>query len=194
VDSYFQLFGITPSLVLDAEALKSRYLERAAELKGPENEAEAQSLHQAYQILGAIPSRLKYLLQECFQTSLVPMQEVPEDLGDRFMEVGACLHATDAMLKQKPPSDAPELLQVVFLSKALNERKTCESLRSALEGDLHHLMGLLSRHQLSWESHRQEEGSIPPSLVGELTELYHRFTFLERWKRQLSDRILELMI
>ena len=45
------------------------------------------------------------------------------DLGDRFMEVGACLHATDAMLKQKPPSDAPELLQVVFLSKALNERK-----------------------------------------------------------------------
>ena len=194
MDSYFQLLGVTPSLVLDAETLKSRYLERAAELKGPENEAEAQSLHHAYQILGAIPSRLKYLLQECFQTSLVPMQEVPEDLGDRFMEVGACLHATDAMLKQKPPSDAPELLQVVFLSKALNERKTCESLRSALEDDLQHLEGLLSRHQVSWESHRQEEGSIPRSLVGELTELYHRFTFLARWKRQLSDSILELMI
>ena len=68
MDSYFQLLGVTPSLVLDAETLKSRYLERAAELKGPEKEAEAQSLHHAYQILGAIPSRLKYLLQECFQT------------------------------------------------------------------------------------------------------------------------------
>jgi len=181
-------------LVLDAETLKSRYLKRAAQLTGPENESEAQSLHHAYQTLGSISSRLKYMLQECFQASLDPMQEVPEDLGDRFMEVGACLQAADAMLKQKPPSDAPELLQVVFLSKALNERKNCESLRAALEGDLQHLEGLLSRNQVSWESHHEADVSILRSLVGELTELYHRFTFLERWKRQLSDRILELMI
>ncbi|MGA0408612.1 MAG: hypothetical protein ACO3PR_11035 [Limisphaerales bacterium] len=203
----FKQLGLRPSLWMDLGSLKARYLQLAAschpdhetcpdedQLAGNQTSELASELHQAYGILSRVSSRIKSFLIEYCQADCSPLKIVPEDLGDRFMEVGALLGECDRVLANKPAEDAPELTRVVFMKQGLEKRQHCQALRTAIEEDLLGMEVQLKSYQRRLDADSHEPSCFGPDEVAHLVQLYHRWNFLERWKEQLSQRILEFMI
>ena len=183
---------------LDAEVLKQNYL-RLSSSAHPDRkkqgadvlELDASLINEAFNQLSRMPTRLRHLL--LLLTAEVPesLKQIPEAVGDRFMEVGEVLRQADALLREKPGEDASELSKVLFLKKSLPIKGQMEKLQGLLHQDESALMERLSVYESSWDEHVH---AVPGEWIDSLTLIYHEWTFLDKWRQQLGTRLLECMV
>lgn len=196
--NYFESLELPLSPFLDEELLKQNYLRLSsnahpdrAKSGSDKTELDPSVINEAFKQLSKMPTRLRHLL--LLLTGEVPesLKQIPEAVGDRFMEVGEVLRQADALLREKPGEDAGELNRVLFLKKSLPIRGQMEKLQGQLHQDELVLMDRLSAYESSWG---EDVLSVTEEWIDSLTLIYHEWTFLDKWRQQLGARLLECMV
>jgi hypothetical protein len=198
---FFKLLEVKPLPILDEQVLKSNYL-RLSSTAHPDRAASLASgafvvpgdpvlLNQAYSALSRIPGRLRHLLTLHGGKDPGSPKQIPQNIGERFMEVGELIHSLDSMRQGKPEEGSGEIARVIFIKQSLGLKKRTEAMQTLLRSDLGGLHERLERVHHEWE-----HGSVPlsTSVVEALTDVYHEWTFLDRWLDQLNTRLLELLV
>ena len=200
--NYFKILGLPVQPCIDESALKANYLKLSVSVH-PDREGghpdedpeqpDAALVNEAQRILSHTPSRLKHLLT--LQTGSAPgnLRQVPDELGDFFMEIGALLHKLDTIIKDKPGEDASELSRILFLKKSMSIRQLVESMLKKINQQIDRLQLQLESLNEGWNL-IETDHTISPELSRNLTPLYHEWTFFERWRGQLSERLLEMTV
>lgn len=196
--NYFEILELPMSPFVDEEVLKKNYLrlssnahpDRARDV-ADESLLDPSLINEAFNQLSRMPSRLRHLL--FLLTGNVPesLKQIPDTVGDRFMEVGEVLGQADALLREKPGEDASELSKVLFLKKSLPLKGRMEQLQSMLHQDESALLERLSAYEPDWEELVQSQ---PADRLDALALIYHEWTFLDKWRQQISTRLLECMV
>ena len=109
------------------------------------------------------------------------------------MEIGALLHKLDTIIKDKPGEDASELSRILFLKKSMSIRQLVESMLKKINQQIDRLQLQLESLNEGWKL-IEADHTISPELSENLTPLYHEWTFFERWRGQLSERLLEMKV
>ena len=200
--NHFELLGLPVQPSVDSAELKAQYLKLSSSLHPDRSPSDAPDalrdtdafiVNEAHRMLSHTPSRLKYLLT--LQTGSAPgnLRQVPVDIGELFMNVGLLLRELDEVIKDKPSEDASELARVLFLKKSMALRQRNESMLNAINQDLNQLQERLDRLNDAWIQSLSNEG-VTGELLDHLKQIYHEWTFLDRWRSQLSGRLLELTL
>ena len=200
--NYYKILGLPVQPCIDESALKANYLKLSASVhpdrkgghmdKDPE-QPDAALVNEAQRTLSHTPSRLKHLLT--LQTGSAPgnLRQVPDELGDFFMEIGALLHKLDTIIQDKPGESAPELSRILFLKTSMSIRQLVESMLKKINQQIDRLQSQLETLNDQWKLIEMDH-TIPPELFQNLTSIYHEWTFFERWRGQLSERLLEMTV
>jgi curved DNA-binding protein CbpA len=200
--NYYEIIGLPCQPCVNSAELKANYLNLSSSVhpdRSPSdsddtsNPIDASIVNEAHRVLSHIPSRLKYLLT--LQTGSTPgnLRHVPGEIGELFMNVGALLQELDKVIKDKPPEESSELARVLFLKKSMTLRQKNESMLSHLNCGIDALHIRLERLNEEWKRQTRAEG-VTSDAIERLTRLYHEWTFFDRWRGQLSQRLLELTI
>ncbi len=196
--NYFESLELPLTPFLDEEVLKQNYLRRSSDAHpdrakgGPdETELDPSVINEAFKQLSKMPTRLRHLLLLLSGEVPESLKQIPEAVGDRFMEVGEVLRQADSLLREKPGEDASELSRVLFLKKSLPIKGQMEKLQGQLHQDESALKDRLSAYESSWSEHVR---SVPDEWIDSLTLIYHEWTFLDKWRQQLGARLLECMV
>ncbi len=199
---FFQLFGLPFQPCVDEKLLKEVYLKLSSSLH-PDKTSDASSvepghpdpalINEAHRILSHAPSRLKHFLTILDGSAPGNLKQVPQEIGDLFMEVGGLLQKLDSVIKEKPAEDASELSRVLFLKKSMVSRQQTEAMLDKIQSGIHSLQLKLDSINQLW-SRESSNGDVSSELTDQLTQIYHEWTFLDRWQSQLRERLLELTV
>ena len=200
--NYYEILDLPVQPCVDEAELKANYLKLSSSVHPDREDADpeqnsglvdASLVNEAQRILSHTPSRLKHLLT--LRTGSAPgnLRQVPNAVGDLFMEVGALLQKLDAVIKDKPSEDASELSRVLFLKKSMVFRQQIESMLQKINQGIDALQNQLESLNEDWK--QSMTGDVVPSdLSQKLIQVYHEWTFHDRWRGQLRDRLLELTV
>jgi curved DNA-binding protein CbpA len=199
---YFELLGVPRRPWLDPDSLKQKFLARAAELHPDHNPAEAgvsanrkvqdryTEFNAAYNCLRNPKARLSHLIQLEKGVSPSELQNVPADLMQVFMEVGATCRQVDRFLTEKAAATSPLLkVQLFECSQDLSEQAT--ALRARLSASQEEHLNALKRVDAEWE---RSEPSTKPALLHQLEEIRRLLGFFDRWISQLQERFVQLSL
>lgn len=198
--NYFESLEVPVTPFLDEEVLHQNYLRLSAcahpdRHQNSDNNApstmDASYINEAFNELSRMPSRLRHLLLQITGNVPESLKQIPDEVGDRFMEVGESLREADALLGEKPGEDASEIAKVLFLKKSLPIKGQLEKLQSRLHEDESALKERLNSFQSDWEQNIQ---TMSTEWIQKLTLIYHEWTFLDKWRQQISSRLLECMV
>ncbi len=178
---FFELLGLPRQAAIDEEDLQRRFHERAAEIhpdraKNPAERADfskrSAELNQAWQTLKNPVTRLRHLLE-----LLCPGDSVDAGLNEELMQlfaaVGGSVQRADAFLAKKRAAGST-------LAKALLAEEEIR-VQSELQATLAAVTSI------------REVLSFKVSQLAELRQLYTNLSFLEKWQRQLNERLLALL-
>lgn len=200
--NYFEILELPVQPFVDEAVLKANYL-KLSSIVHPDRETsnsvqetalvDASLVNEAQRTLSHTPSRLKHLLT--LRTGSAPgnLRHVPNAIGDLFMEVGGLLQKMDAVIKEKPSEDASELSRVLFLKKSMVYRQQTESILQKINEGIDHLQTQLESLNEDWQKVMTKD-ALPPDFAQKMIQLYHEWTFHDRWQGQLRDRLLELTV
>ena len=200
--NFYEILDLPVQPCVDEAELKANYLKLSSFLHpdrgtaDPGQNAEnvdASLVNEAQRVLSHTPSRLKHLLT--LRTGAVPgnLRQVPDVIGNMFMEVGTLLQKLDAVIKDKPSDDASELSRVLFLKKSMVFRQQVESMLQKINQGIDVLQTQLESLHVDWQQCANDD-PLPSELSGKLIQIYHERTFHDRWRGQLRDRLLELTV
>lgn len=193
---YFTLLDEPRRPWLDADALKAKFLARAADLhpdrvhNAGEVEKSAATaryaeLNAAYHCLLEPKSRLLHLLELESGSKPMDVQHIPPALADLFAEVANSCRSADSFLVEKSAITSP-LLQVQWFERAQAWIEQLNLLKTKLGGLHAQLLDELKAIDANWEM------SARPESLARLEELYRLFSYFNRWSRQLQERSTRL--
>lgn len=184
---YFALLDEPRAVWLDTEALKSKFLERSAEVHpdrvhnaSAEEKAAANTryaeLNAAHSCLANTRSRLKHFLE--LETGKPPadIQQTPADLMDLFFECGSLCNDIDKFLRAKDAADSP-LLKVQFFEQGMDWSDKIQAFN-----------GRISEKIAELEAELRSATPAPTRIE----EIYRRLCYYERWHSQLQERFVKL--
>ena len=188
---------------LDADALKTKFLTRSAEVhpdrvhNAPEAErAAAQerytALNAAFTTLREPKDRLQHLLE--LESGAKPgnIQSTPAELTDLFFEVGRLCRDVDFFLLEKSRASSP-LLKVKMFQRAMDWTGQINALQlrlNAKRGEMETELGAMNGAWAGAPSEPEARRTVLP--LARLEQLYRTFSFLSRWTAQLQERVVPL--
>jgi hypothetical protein len=202
MNDYFAALGLERRPWLDPDALKNRFLALSTQAHpdrvhscGTSERHTAEEnyarLNAAYQCLREPRNRLRHLLE--LETGQKPpeLQEIPAPLMEVFLEVGALCREVDAFLTERDAVKSP-LLKVPYLKRSQEWADRLDRAQRGIAGDLDALAAKLRHMDQLWEATRSSKRS--EEVLHRLEELYRLFSYHGRWRSQLQERILRLVI
>ena len=177
VEDAFSLFDLQPRPLIDELALKEKYL-RLAAIKHPDflggGEEQFHRLQGAYKTLADPAARLRHLLALQFASADIHSDGVPHD--EIFPRVGGALQQAKAVvsrLDHMTTALGRALLSPEVATALQQIREATNSVSQAWNQSITDLEDLDAR----W----------PEVSAAELVAMASSFTFLSRWKSQLSE-------
>ena len=179
---YFALLDQPRAPWLDTAALKEifrrRTLEEHPDATGNHSANHFADLNEAYQVLQDPKRRLHHLLS-LENRAPSANQPVPADLTELFLQIGA-RNQTATRLLEKMRAAANPLSKSLLRSDAVVAQKDLERLRHQLR-----TLRTAAEARLAQTDSKQFE---------QLTELYQRFAYLDRWSAQLDELAFQLSL
>ncbi len=176
MEDAFSLFSLERRPRLDEAALKERYLRLAAACH-PDLSGDDEKFHQlqdAYKTLREPAARLRHLLELEFPSGGKKSDPAPH--AELFMSAGSAVQAAKAVFlrSEKTTTALARALLSPEIATVLREvRKALESVQKAQD----QLTDRLESLDVRW----------PEVSADELSALAASFSFLSRWKSQLSE-------
>ena len=177
MEDAFSLFGLDRRPLIDEAALKEKYLRLAAtrhpDLADGDNE-KFHLLQDAYKTLREPAARLRHLLELEFPSGGKKSDPAPH--AELFMSAGSAVQAAKAVFlrSEKTTTALARALLSPEIAAVLREvRKALESVQKAQD----QLTDRLESLDVRW----------PEVSADELSALAASFSFLSRWKSQLSE-------
>ncbi len=185
---------------LEPEALKQQFIALSTEVHpdrvhnaGPAEREEAQrrytELNAAYQRLREPKERLQHLLELELGSKPSPVQAVPADLMDLFMEAARLCRETDEFLAETARVTSP-LLRVQRFARAQAWTEKLMGLQKRINGGYKTLLDELKRLDAAWCA--PANAPVRQALLQQCDELCRRFSFFSRWGAQVQERIVQL--
>jgi curved DNA-binding protein CbpA len=185
---YFELLMLPPSAALDEEVLQQAYLKATRSAHPDQVGGDAQlstELNAALETLKSPVTRLKHLIDQHSQTA---WRAIPLDDGlmGLFEKLGPLLQQSAAFLSRKEAATSA-LAKALLAAEEMRLREALESLNEDIE--------------TQWQ---QLETSLPvcdarlaendASVWPELQAIQARFAYLAKWRAQIRERLLGLML
>ncbi len=199
---YFTLLNEPRRPWLEPEALKSKFLARAATAHPDKQRGASETeklaanrhyaeLNTAYHCLTEPKLRLMHLLELELGAKPGDVQQIPAALADLFTEVATVCRSTDDFLAEKNQVTSP-LLQVQLFERAQEWVERLRVLQARLAGLYDKLVEELKSLDALWTSkYRSGERT---ALLSRLEELYRLFGYFNRWNGQIQERIVQLSL
>ena len=183
--------------LLDVDALKQKFLTLSASAHPDKihsaGEAEKSGaarsfaeLNAAYNCLAEPKSRLLHLLELERGAKPKEIQEIPAALADLFAEVALACRGADGFLAEKSGVTSP-LLRVQLFERGQAWVEKLNALQQKLNGLHGQLMSELKLLDEKWLSTSPRDG-----LLAKAEELYRLFGYLNRWNKQIQERVVPL--
>ena len=183
---------------LDADSLKKKFLALSAETHpdkihtatNAEKDAAARrfaELNAAFNCLRETNSRLRHLIELETGRKAVDLQQMPNDLADLFMEVGALCRRVDSFLKEKAAVSSPLLLAQLF-----ERSQSWVDQLQAMQRKINERHNALSARLQSLDAQWMTSLGDRASLLPELEEIWRLMSFYGRWSNQLQERVGQL--
>ena len=203
VTDYFALLQEPRRPWLDPEKLKEKFLALSAEAHpdrthgSPDSEKQATQdhfteLNAACACLSEPKSRLAHLLELELGSRATPVQSVPPNLMDLFMEISAILRGADALQAEKNSVSSPLLRAQIFgRSQPVLEQLT--AMETRINDWREKLLAELKGLDTEWVSSvkKPEERT---EVLQRLEAIRHVFSYLARWGSQMRERNFQLTL
>lgn len=196
----FELLGFLPRPVLGVDELKARFMERSGPLHpdrvhglsaGEREEATRRfaELNAAHRLLQNPRDRLNLLLE--METGKKPrdVQRIPPGTMDLFAEVGQACRDADTFLASRPPADAPPIQKAASRGQAAGWKTRLEATLARVDAREEQ-----SRKELAELDTRWVAGGDRQPMLEPIENLARLFSYIERWRQQIEDRLLELRV
>jgi DnaJ-domain-containing protein 1 len=202
VTDYFALLDEPRRPWLESEAVKSRFLARAAEIHPDKQPSASETeklaanrryaeLNAAYHCLAEPKSRLLHLLELELGAKPKDIQQIPSVLADCFAEVATTCRNADEFLTEKSKVASP-LLQVQLFERTQEWVEQLRALQTRLARLHDQLVEELKSLDALWlVKSPSGERTI---LLNRLEELYRLFGYFNRWSSQIQERIVQLSL
>ena len=184
----FQLLGLPPRATLNEGELQSAYFEATRTAHPDQADGDAQlsaDLNAALETLKSPVTRLKHLIDT---RSGLGWRAIPLDAGlmSLFEKLGPLLQQSAAFLTRKQAATSA-LAKALLASEEMRLRESLESLNEAIEEEWQKLESALPACD---ERLTAGDGSVWP----ELQALQAKFAYLTKWRAQIRERLLGLML
>ncbi len=184
----FALLGLPPSAALDEECLQSAYLKATRSAHPDQTGGDATlsaDLNAALETLKSPVTRLKHLIQ---QHSDTPWRAVPLDaaLMSLFEKVGPLLQAAQSFLKKKQTATTA-LSKALLAGEEMRLREALEELGLQIEDAWQQMEAQLGTYDV-----RIATGD--DSVWHELQAVQARLAYLSKWRAQIREALLGLML
>lgn len=185
----FAIFGLPRLAALDEETLRRAYAEksRAAHPDCGGSDQEAARINAAHETLRAPDRRLKHLLEIAAPPEAAQWRAVPVDdeMMRSFSKLGAAINASGRFLEKKSRARSA-LAKALLANEEMAHRESLERIGADLarrQAEMEALLPALdealeSRDRSAWER---------------LGSTQAQFAYLLKWRRQIRERLLELM-
>lgn len=196
----FERLGVPPRPLLNAEDLKARFLDLSAPLhpdrvhalsaaKREEATRHFAELNAAHRLLGNPRARLNHLLE--LETGKPPreVRRIPPGTMDLFAEVGQTCREVDGFLAARPGADAAPIQRAATKGQAAEWTRRLESVRGRVEARATQAQRELAELDARWGSGAERQALLEP-----IENLARMFSYIERWRQQIEDRLLELKL
>ncbi|MBB5040002.1 hypothetical protein [Prosthecobacter dejongeii] len=184
----FALLGLSPSAALNEELLQSAYLNATRSAHPDQYGGDATlsaDLNAALETLKSPVTRLKHLIE---QHSDTPWRAVPLDaaLMSLFEKVGPLLQSVQVFLKKKQTATTA-LSKALLAGEEMRLREALEELGSQIEN-----AWLQMESQLGPYDARIASGD--EHVWPELQAVQARLAYLSKWRAQIREALLGLML
>jgi curved DNA-binding protein CbpA len=160
----------------------------------PEASVDYSDLNAAYNCLRDTPQRLAHLIE--LETGEKPpsVQSIPGELMDWAFEAGALLRETDQFLAEKARNSSP-MVAVQLFEKGMQFTDRLAAMQARIQQGLRPLDDRLREMNAVWPVRPSDDLNRASQLpIVELAEIYQRCAFLNRWGRQIQERVSTLAI
>jgi len=185
---FFAVLSLPPRAVLDAEILQRAYLQatRAAhpDQAGGDTLLSAE-LNAALETLKSPTTRLKHLMDQHSQTAwrAVPLESA---LMNLFEQLGPLLQSCAAFLNRKEAATSA-LAKALLSGEELRLRESLEALNEAIEQ-------LWQQFEAALPVCDERIAAADPSVWADLQALQAKFSYLAKWRAQIREKLLSLML
>jgi curved DNA-binding protein CbpA len=184
----FQLLGLPPRASLDEAALQSAYFEATKPAHPDQVGGDADlssNLNAALETLKSPVTRLKHLIDT---RSGLGWRAIPLEAGlmSLFEKLGPLLQHSAAFLSRKQ-SATSALAKALLASEEMRLRESLESLNEEIEEEWQRLESALPECDLRLAA---SDDTVWP----ELQALQAKFAYLTKWRAQIRERLLGLML
>jgi DnaJ-domain-containing protein 1 len=197
---YFALLGEARRPWLDSESLKAKFLSSSAQTHPDrahhQGAAEQESAHRAYldlnagyQCLREPRERLRHLLELELDPASPRDQTIPPEISALFMEIGPVCRQADQLLRQKSGITSP-LLKVQWFENSRECRGALDALGRKLDDRSQALLEGLKALDSEWIAEGRE-ATRRAALLSRLEDTYRQLSFIDRWRKQLRERIVQ---
>ncbi|TAL02499.1 MAG: hypothetical protein EPO07_07250 [Verrucomicrobia bacterium] len=194
---YFALLNEPRRPWLDAEALKQKFHAVSGPLHpdrhhaSPPADQEAANarfaeLNSAYNCLREPKERLRHLLT--LETGARPkdLHEMPADLSEMFMRVGALNRQVESFLSERAKANSP-LLRVGFFERAQEWSDKLAALQREISARSSTVLEQVRELDGRWL-----RGGPRAQLLPQLESCWRLLSFFSRWNGQVQDLIVQL--
>lgn len=184
----FQLLGLPPRASLDEAELQRAYFEATRTAHPDQAGGDAQlsaDLNAALETLKSPVTRLKHLIDT---RSGLGWRAIPLEAGmmSLFEKLGPLLQQCAAFLTRKQAASSA-LAKALLASEEMRLRESLESLNEAIEEEWQRLESALPACD---ERLAADDSGVWP----ELQALQAKFAYLTKWRAQIRERLLGLML
>lgn len=184
----FTLLGLPPRAALDEETLQAAYLQATRQAHPDQaggDTARSADLNAAVLTLKSPVTRLKHLLEHYSNT---PWRAIPldADLMGLFEKLGPLLQASATLLKKKQASTSA-LSKALLASEEMRLREALEELGYSLDEKWQEIEAQLATHD---QRIAQADATVWP----ELQTLQAKLAYLSKWRTQIRETLLGLML
>jgi curved DNA-binding protein CbpA len=192
---YFALLDQTRAPWLDPANLKEVFRQRTlAEHPdsqrnrggGERSESTFLELNEAYQVLSDPKRRLHHLLTLEGHAPSSSDQTIPKELHDLFPEIGALSQKTKKLLEETR-STSNALSRALLKPRILEAQNETAGVRKKIQGFEETALTELHQINESWVKN-------PAERIGDLSNLYFVFAYLNRWSAQLDEMAFQLSL
>lgn len=184
----FKLLGLPPRAWLDDEVLQTAYLQatRSAhpDQTGGDGDLSAE-LNAALETLRSPVTRLKHLIEKHSQTSwrAIPLEA---DLMALFEKLGPLLQRSSSFSARKQAATTA-LARALLSNEEMQLREALEALNEEIEQQWQQLEALLP----PCDPRLQD---TDPSVWSDLQAIQAKFAYLTKWRAQIREQLLKLML
>lgn len=204
MNDYFALFGEERLPYLDAEVLKTRFLElsgsdhpdrvhnASAGEKQQANERYA-AFNEAYNILREPRDRLLHILELELGARPKDVQRIPPGTMDLFVEIGQLCRDVDQFLKERSNTTSP-LMKVQAFRTGMEWTDKLQRLQQDISRRRDVLMEELKALNEIWQKAPPAgaPGRSDTLPLERLEQIYRVLSYIARWTEQIQERIVQL--